>query len=94
MKLLSKERRDGRITKRYDRAQTPYQRVLNSSAFGDEQKDRLRVSYQGLDPVVLLSELERLQDQLWAYAHRNRVLRSAPRFRLNRSNRIFLRNRF
>ena len=69
MKLLSKERRDGRITKRYDRAQTPYQRVLNSS-LGDEQKDRLRASYQGLDPVVLLSELERLQDQLWAYAQR------------------------
>src|SRR5881409_3665970 len=47
MKLLSKERRDGRITKRYDRAQTPYQRVLNSG-LGDEQKDRLRASYQGL----------------------------------------------
>jgi hypothetical protein len=29
MKLVSKERREGRITKHYDRAQTPYQRAVS-----------------------------------------------------------------
>jgi hypothetical protein len=70
MKLVSKERREGRITKRYDRAQTPYQRAVSSSAITEERKSRLRDSYQGLDPVVLLKELEHLQDQFWEYAHR------------------------
>ena len=70
MKLVSKERKEGRITKRYDRAQTPYQRALSSSAIDEGQKSRLRDSYQGLDPVVLLKELEHLQDQFWEYAHR------------------------
>lgn len=70
MKLVSKERREGRITKHYDRAQTPYQRAVSSSAIAENQKSRLRDSYQGLDPVVLLKELEHLQDQFWQHAYR------------------------
>jgi len=69
MKLLSKERMQGRTTKRYDRAQTPYQRALSASVIGEDQKNRLRAAYRTLDPVVLLKELERLQDQFWAHAH-------------------------
>jgi hypothetical protein len=69
VKLLSKERKEGRTTKHYDKAQTPYQRTLSSSAVGEDQKSRLRDSYQRLDPVVILKELERLQDQFWKYAH-------------------------
>lgn len=70
MKLLSKEKEGGRTTKHYDRAQTPYQRVLASSAITEEKKKQLRSSYQELDPVKLLKELERLQDQFWAHAHK------------------------
>jgi hypothetical protein len=70
MKLLSKVRIEGRTTKRYDRAQTPYQRALNSKAIGEERKNGLRAGYQKLDPVVLLKELERFQDRFWEYAHR------------------------
>jgi hypothetical protein len=69
VKLLSKERKEGRTTKRYDKAQTPYQRALGSSAIGEDRKIRLRDSYARLDPVVILKELERLQDQFWVYAH-------------------------
>lgn len=70
MKLLSKERMAGHTTKRYDRAQTPYHRALSAGVIGEDQKNRLRDAYQTLDPVVLLKELERLQDQFWAHAHR------------------------
>lgn len=69
VKLLSKERKEGRTTKHYDKAQTPYQRVLCSSAIGENQKSRLRDSYQRLDPVVIFKELERLQDRFWEHAH-------------------------
>jgi hypothetical protein len=71
MKLLSKVRLEGRITKQYDKAQTPFQRALNSKAIGEDQKNRLRDSYQGLDPIALLKELERLQDQFWEHAHKS-----------------------
>jgi len=69
VKLLSKERKEGRTTKRYDKAQTPYQRILDSSAIGEDRKVQLRESYTRLDPVVILKEVERLQDQFWVYAH-------------------------
>lgn len=68
LKLLSKQRDGGRVTKRYDRAQTPYQRVLASGAIAEERKEELRQRYNELDPVALLGEMERLQDQLWQHA--------------------------
>ena len=68
-KLLSKERKEGRTSKRYDKAQTPYQRVLGSAAICEDRKSQLRDSYQRLDPVIILKELERLQDQFWGFAH-------------------------
>ena len=70
VKLLSKERTEGRTTKRYDKAQTPYQRILRSTAVGEDRKIQLRDSYERLDPVVLLKELEHLQDRFWEHAHK------------------------
>ena len=69
-KLLSKERKEGRTTKRYDKAQTPYQRILSSTAVGEDGKTQLRTSYEGLDPAVILRELEHLQDRFWEHAHK------------------------
>ena len=70
VKLLSKERKEGRTTKRYDKAQTPYQRILSSTAVGEDGKTQLRASYERLDPVVILKELEHLQDRFWEHAHK------------------------
>jgi hypothetical protein len=69
MKLLSRERLGGSTTKRYDKAQTPYQRALGSSVISEDQKSRLRDSYEKLDPVLLLQELEHLQDEFWRCAY-------------------------
>ena len=69
-KLLSKERKEGRTTKRYDKAQTPYQRILSSTAVGEDGKTQLRASYERLDPAVILRELEHLQDRFWEHAHK------------------------
>lgn len=77
MKLISKKRVDARVTKRYDRAQTPYQRVLSSDTVNDELKERLRHEYEQLDPVFLLKELESRQDQFWQHAWSAATERSA-----------------
>jgi hypothetical protein len=72
MKLLSKERIGSRIIKRYDRAQTPYARVLAASSIAEDCRTRLREVHQHLDPLALLKELECLQDKFWEHAHRKR----------------------
>jgi len=69
MKLLSKKRDGARVSKRYDRAQTPCQRLLASTTVGKRDKERLRRLFRDLDPLALLKELEYRQDQFWQYAN-------------------------
>ena len=69
MKLLSKERQGSKVVKKYDEAKTPCQRVLASSDVPEVAKQALREQFNGLDPVALLAEVERLQDRLWQHAY-------------------------
>ena len=57
MKLIHKERVDGKTIKRYDTAQTPYQRVLASEQISIEDKAKLVQQYLQLNPVQLRQEL-------------------------------------
>ena len=88
VKLVSKERKGSKVIKRYDQAQTPYQRVLASKEVADEAKAKLREQYEKLNPVELLSQSEYLQDLLWQHAHRpadwNALSQTTPTPRLNR----------
>jgi hypothetical protein len=68
LKLLEKERRGAKVSKKYDTAKTPYQRILLSDQICQEKKDWLTVAYQTLDPVNLLAQLETLQNELWKYS--------------------------
>lgn len=69
VKLVSKQREGSRVRKTYDKAQTPCERLLADPVFPEGTKQRLRCCFRSLDPVVLLQEIERLQDQLWQHAH-------------------------
>ena len=68
MKLTTKTRDGSQVTKRYDIAQTPYQRLSNSDARGPEARDRLAAIYERSDPVDLRRQLEKLQDAFWRHA--------------------------
>jgi hypothetical protein len=68
MKLLSKERDGAKVAKKYDRAQTPYQRVLASGVLTDATRQRLEGIYPALDPVKLRKQLETLQKAFWRHA--------------------------
>ena len=72
MKLKSKERHGARVTKKYDRARTPYQRVLESSFIDELTKEQLRQRYQLLNPAQLKRQIERCQRKLLATAARPR----------------------
>lgn len=67
LKLISKERHGARVTKRYDKAKTPYQRTVASSSLSDAAEGSLTKYYRDLDPVDLLKSMELLQDKLWEY---------------------------
>jgi len=68
MKLLSKKREGAKVSRKYDAAQTPYQRLLASGVLTAAQRERLLAIYQALDPVRLLGQLGLLQDALWKHA--------------------------
>lgn len=67
MKLVSKERIGGKVRKKYDRAQTPHERLLKS-AVSPEIKQVIDDEYELLDPQALLERIEVLQGRLWATA--------------------------
>ncbi|PDV96486.1 integrase catalytic domain-containing protein [Candidatus Chloroploca asiatica] len=68
MKLKEKTRDGSHVQRRYDAAQTPFQRLLTAEVVSDEQQARLAALFAGLDPVRLLRQLDRLQDALWQLA--------------------------
>jgi len=68
VQLVSKERQGGKMTKRYDLAQTPYQRMVAAPAVKESVKETLREEYRTLNPAALRREIETAQDALWRLA--------------------------
>jgi hypothetical protein len=79
MKLKSKERVGSKVTKRYDDAQTPYQRVLAAPQVSEAAKARLRAKYQTLNPAALKRNLMRLQERLMKSTASKKAVRVRPR---------------
>jgi hypothetical protein len=68
MKLQSKRREGSRVHRKYDAAQTPLARLCAAGVLDTEQLHALEQVAQILDPLQLLSQLERLQKALWRHA--------------------------
>lgn len=67
-KLVSKERHGARVVKRYDRAQTPYRRVLTSGVLTPDRSAALAALYHRLNPRQLRADLQARLDTLWTLA--------------------------
>lgn len=72
-KLVSKERHGARVVKRYDRAQTPYRRLLASGVLPPERSSALAAQFQQLNPVRLRADLQTRLDALWKLADGRRA---------------------
>ena len=57
-KLIDKKRINSRYYKKYDKPKTPYQRLLESPALSQEQKEHLIKQHQNLDPFKLKQQIE------------------------------------
>jgi len=65
LKLIAKERIDGKTTKKYDQAATPYRRVLALEQLPFETKVRLTNLYVSLNPVALRANIDTKVARLW-----------------------------
>jgi hypothetical protein len=98
--LVEKIRRGARLTRRYDRAQTPYQRVLASPHVPRRAQRELTQIYLELNPAQLKRDLGRCQDNLIAHASTKtepskEVIRRPPSIQFGRalSRTSFMRQR-
>lgn len=74
MKLVSKQRDGSRVKKHYDKAHTPFQRVMASRHVTRDRKRKLEIQYERLNPAALKRKIEHLQNRL--YKTRSRLQRS------------------
>ncbi len=71
-KLTAKVRHGARVTKRYDRAQTPYQRLLASDVLTPDQRHALDTLYRCLNPLALRTQIQETLRRVWQLADRSR----------------------
>ncbi len=65
LKLIAKERVDGKTIRTYDPAKTPYRRVLALDALPLEIKARLTAQFVQLNPVTLRANIDAKVARLW-----------------------------
>jgi hypothetical protein len=65
LKLVGKERVDGKTVRTYDRATTPYRRVLALDTLPLEVKAKLTAQYVQLNPVTLRASIDAKVAKLW-----------------------------
>jgi len=65
LKLVGKERVDGKTIRTYDKAKTPYRRVLALDCISLEVKARLTNQYVQLNPVALRNSIDEKVVLLW-----------------------------
>ena len=70
MKLVSKTRHGAKVNKAYDTARTPYQRLLEAGMLTEAKQQELAATYHGLNPVLLLKQINSNLEQLWRLAVR------------------------
>jgi len=65
MKLVGKQRDGAKVTKTYDKAKTPYRRLLGVGSISRSSKYRLEEEYDSLNPAELNREIESLRRELY-----------------------------
>jgi hypothetical protein len=71
-KLISKERINGRIRKKYDIPQTPYRRCLDSEDISEEVKKALQETHATLNPAALQKNMAASLDRIYSLQIINR----------------------
>jgi len=70
MKLVSKTRHGAKVSKVYDTARTPYERLLEAGILTESKRQELAATYHNLNPVHLLKQINENLESLWSLAVR------------------------
>lgn len=71
--LVGKEVVNGKLRRRWDQAQTPYQRLLASGILSPEQEARLAALYAGTNPRQLRETIYQAVERLWQHPNSSNV---------------------
>jgi len=69
MKLIQKQRIDGRLKRKYDVPKTPYQRLIESGQLPQDKAQSLRRLYEKLNPAELKNGIDQKLDKLYEIYH-------------------------
>ena len=72
MKLIEKKRIGGHVHKKYDKATTPYKRIMTSDQVDAAAKERLRQVYLSLNPAELKRQIIKKLDVLFGTIKRSK----------------------
>jgi hypothetical protein len=64
MKLIEKIRMGSKVIKKYDKPETPYRRIINSDTVSEEVKDKIRKTYEELNPFLIKKQIDKLTQEL------------------------------
>ena len=84
MKLIEKTRIGSKVQKKYDRAQTPFKRVLDSSYVSQQDKDTLIKQYAKLNPAELKRQITKLQHKLMKFVLLKETIRKQSNYLKNK----------
>lgn len=91
MKLTSKIRVKGKIRRKYDKAKTPYQRIMEDPDISKETKQELSCIYESLNPAELKRAIDKKLDNLYkAYQKKNKSQKVEIKKKLKPSSVSFL----
>ena len=63
-KLIEKQRNGAKVSKRYEKPQTPYKRALADNHIPDMVKEGLKQTFQELNPAQLMRDMQKVKDKL------------------------------
>ena len=66
-KLIEKQRTAAKVSKRYEKPQTPYKRVLADKHIPERVKDDLTQTFLTLNPAQLMRDMQRVKTELESY---------------------------
>lgn len=88
MKLVSKERKDGKVRKAYDKPASPCDRLLACEKVSEATKQQLRKKRGELDPIELAEEVERRLSEIFEIVERIEEERWEERERAGESREV------
>jgi hypothetical protein len=77
-KLVSKVRHGAKVIKKYDRAQTPYQRAIQHPTITTKAKDALTRAYARINPAAVQREIQALTAELLVLTTAKAAARAKP----------------